>query len=157
MNPIYLDLHIHTSDNEDDLNQNYDVDLLLKKINETSNDSDFLISLTDHNTINKSAYLKLLEKTQNVILGVELHIRNAETKPPYHCHMYFNLNEISVEKIDNINIKLIEFLNDGQELESTEYCADITTEEQEKINEMVTKINGSIVIANQSTILETEI
>ena len=54
-------------------------------------------------------------------------------------------------------IKLIEFLNDGQELESTEYCADITTEEQEKINEMVTKINGSIVIANQSTILETEI
>ena len=108
MNPIYLDLHIHTSDNEDDLNQNYDVDLLLKKIEETSSDSDFLISLTDHNTINKSAYLKLLEKTQNVILGVELHIRNAETKPPYHCHMYFNLKEISVEKIDNINTILNE-------------------------------------------------
>ena len=54
-------------------------------------------------------------------------------------------------------IKLIEFLHDGQELEPTEYCADITPEEQEKINEMVTKINGSIVIANQSIILETEI
>ena len=47
-------------------------------------------------------------------------------------------------------------MHDGQELEPTEYCADITPEEQEKINEMVTKINGSIVIANQSTI-ETEI
>jgi hypothetical protein len=103
MKPIYLDLHIHTSENEDDVNQNYDIELLLEKINETSDNSDFLISLTDHNTINKNAYIKLLEKTQNVILGVELHIKNAETKPPYHCHMYFNFTDITEEKIDTIN------------------------------------------------------
>ncbi len=53
-------------------------------------------------------------------------------------------------------IRLIEFLHDGYELEPTEYCADITYEEQEKINEMITKINSSIVSINQSKILETE-
>lgn len=103
MNPIYLDLHIHTSENEDNLNQNYDVNLLLKKIKETSYNSEFLISLTDHNTINKNAYIKLLEKTRNVILGVELHIKNAESKPPYHCHIYFDLEEIKEDVIDRIN------------------------------------------------------
>lgn len=103
MKAIYLDLHIHTSENEEDLNQNYDVDLLLSKIREVNNDSNFLISLTDHNTINKDAYIKLLSRTDNVILGVELHIKNAETKPPYHCHIYFNLEEITEDIIDNIN------------------------------------------------------
>ena len=108
MKPIYLDLHIHTSEDEENLNENYDVDLLLRKIKETNHDSEFLISLTDHNTINKNAYMKVLEKTNNVILGVELHIKNAENKPPYHCHMYFNLNEITENKIDNINTILDE-------------------------------------------------
>jgi len=103
MGAIYLDLHIHTSENEDNLNLNYNVELLLDKIKETSNDSNFLISLTDHNTINKDAYIKLLEKTQNVILGVELHIKNAESKPPYHCHIYFDLEEIKEDVIDSIN------------------------------------------------------
>lgn len=108
MKPIYLDLHIHTSENEEDLNRNYDVELLLRKISETSYSSDFLISLTDHNTINKNAYMKLLEKTTNVILGVELHIKNAESKPPYHCHIYFNFDEIREEVIDTINVILDE-------------------------------------------------
>lgn len=108
MKPIYLDLHIHTSENEDELNQSYNVDLLLEKIKITCQDSDFLISLTDHNTINKSAYIKLLEKTTNVILGVELHIKNADNKPPYHCHLYFNFDEIKEEIIDKINIILDE-------------------------------------------------
>jgi hypothetical protein len=103
MKPIYLDLHIHTSEDEENLNQNYDVDLLLSKIQEVSHESDFLISLTDHNTINKTAYLKLLEKTQNVILGVELHVINSENKPPYHCHFYFNVDELNVERIDSLN------------------------------------------------------
>ena len=85
MKPIYLDLHIHTSEDEENLNQNYDVDLLLSKIRGVNDNSDFLISLTDHNTINKDAYMKLLSRTDNVILGVELHIKNAENKPPYHC------------------------------------------------------------------------
>ncbi|WP_041959760.1 ATPase [Sulfurospirillum arsenophilum] len=103
MEPIYLDLHIHTSENEDDLNQDYNVDLLLSKIQETSKGSTFLISLTDHNTINKFAYMKLLEKTKNIILGVELHIWNTETKPPYHCHIYFDMQDITEIEIDNIN------------------------------------------------------
>ncbi len=87
MKPIYLDLHIHTSEDEENLNQNYDVDLLLSKIRRINDNSDFLISLTDHNTINKDAYMKLLSRTDNVILGVELHIKKAENKTPYHCHI----------------------------------------------------------------------
>lgn len=108
MNPVYLDLHIHTSENEDSLNQNYNVDLLLEKILQTNNNSEFLISLTDHNTINKNAYMKLLGKTHNVILGVELHIKNSEVKPPYHCHIYFNFETITEELIDRINTILDE-------------------------------------------------
>lgn len=108
MEAVYLDLHIHTSENEDSLNQNYNVDLLLEKIKETSDNATFLISLTDHNTINKLAYIKLLEKTNNIILGVELHIKNAESKPPYHCHIYFDLDEITEEIIDKINVILNE-------------------------------------------------
>jgi len=103
MKPVYLDLHIHTSEDEENLNQNYNVDLLLSKIKELSQNSEFLISLTDHNTINKSAYLTLLEKTKNVILGVELHVINSDGKPPYHCHFYFNIDEINERIIDNLN------------------------------------------------------
>ena len=32
MNAIYTDLHIHTSENADKLNSNYDVDTLIKHI-----------------------------------------------------------------------------------------------------------------------------
>jgi len=106
MKPIYTDLHIHTSANPNALNQNYNIDLLISKINEVSKNSEFLISLTDHNTVNKYAYLKLLEKTRNVILGAELHIFNYENKPLYHCHIYFNLEEITAEEIDKINVIL---------------------------------------------------
>lgn len=31
MEPVYVDIHIHTSSNPDDLNQNYDIDTLLSK------------------------------------------------------------------------------------------------------------------------------
>ena len=86
MKPIYLDIHIHTSEDPNNLIKDYDIDTLLKKIGEVSNQSDFLISLTDHNTINKNAYLKLLERTCNVLLGVELHIKNYDNRAPYHCH-----------------------------------------------------------------------
>lgn len=55
MKPIYLDLHIHTSTNADSLNENYNVDLLLEKIKTKINGENYLISLTDHNTINKKA------------------------------------------------------------------------------------------------------
>lgn len=106
MNPIYLDIHIHTSENPNDINLNYDVDLLIKKINDVSCNSDFLISLTDHNTINKDAYLKLLKKTPNVLLGVELHIKNYDDRNPYHCHIIFDNRDVNEEIIDKINVIL---------------------------------------------------
>ena len=106
MNPIYIDLHIHTSDNPNQLNDNYDLDLLIKKILEFNKNSDFLISLTDHNVINKKAYLKAKELNINIILGVELHIRNYDNCPSYHCHIYFDLNEITETIIDELNEKL---------------------------------------------------
>lgn len=42
-------------------------------------------------------------------------------------------------------IRLIEFLHENNELETTEYCDDISDEEQEKINEMIRTINEKIV------------
>ena len=58
MEAIYVDLHIHTSDNADNLNKNYNIDELLKNINKKANGRQALISLTDHNTINKDARIK---------------------------------------------------------------------------------------------------
>lgn len=112
MKPIYLDLHIHTSEDEENLNINYDIDTLLNKIKDTSQGADFLISLTDHNTINKDAYLKLKEKTENIIIGVELHIINSPEKQPYHCHFYFDIPVITEEEIDNLNSILNELYPD---------------------------------------------
>lgn len=106
MKPIFVDIHIHTSDNPNNLDPNYPIETLIQKINEFSNNSDFLISLTDHNTINKSAYLKSVELGLNIILGVEIHIKNYEGCPAYHCHIYFDLDTITSEIIDDINSKL---------------------------------------------------
>lgn len=103
MNPIYIDTHIHTFPDPNNPNQKYDLDTLIKKIKEFNGDSDFLISLTDHNFINKSAYLEAVSKNINIILGVELHIRNYEGRPAYHCHIYFNLKEITDSVIDDLN------------------------------------------------------
>lgn len=105
MEAIYLDLHIHTSQNPNELNKDYDVKTLLNNIKKVSNDADFLISLTDHNTINKDAYFKLLTETSNVLLGSELHVFNYDGKPPYHCHIFFNV-DITEDSIDEINIIL---------------------------------------------------
>lgn len=106
MEPVYLDLHIHSSENPDKLNSDYNVELLLKKIKEYTNDSKYLISLTDHNIINKSAYMKLIELSINVLLGVELHISYYEGQSPYHCHIYFDIEKITEDDIDDINLKL---------------------------------------------------
>lgn len=105
MNPIYLDLHIHTSENPDSLVVNYDIDKLIEKIAITSNNSDYLISLTDHNTINKGVYLEAKNKVKNILLGVELHVRNYQDAAPYHCHIYFD-KTIDSDIIDDINEKL---------------------------------------------------
>lgn len=108
MNPVFLDLHIHTSDDPNNLNPDYDLQLLVDNINKYTDDSTFLISITDHNTINKTVYLKAKDLGINILVGVELHIKNYSTCPPYHCHIYFNLNEITVEIIDDLNSKLDE-------------------------------------------------
>ncbi len=109
MEPIYLDLHIHTSENPEELSDNYDVDTLIKNIKLKSENSNFLISLTDHNTINKKVYLKAITKTKNLLLGAELHIQNYPNTDPYHCHIYFNEQVITEDVIDNIN-KILDFL-----------------------------------------------
>lgn len=105
MEPVYIDIHIHTSDNPDNLNTNYDISKLSAKVNEVGKNSKCLISLTDHNTINKSAYLKAistLPSNINILLGVELHVKNYEDAPAYHCHIIFKTN-ISEETISNLN------------------------------------------------------
>ncbi len=103
MEPVFVDLHIHTSENLVNLNQSYDLDLLKEKIEKEAEGSPYLISLTDHNTINKTIYLKAVEKFEHFLLGVELHIRNYADEPPYHCHIYFNLKKIDAASIDSIN------------------------------------------------------
>lgn len=106
MNPIYTDLHIHTSDNPDKPNENYDLDFLVKKILEFNKNSEFLISLTDHNFINTKTYLRAKELGINIILGVELHIKNYEGCPAYHCHIYFDIEELTETILDELNEKL---------------------------------------------------
>ena len=46
--------YIHTSDNADAINEQYNSSLLDQKVKEFSNADSILLSLTDHNTINKS-------------------------------------------------------------------------------------------------------
>ncbi|MBU1020835.1 MAG: ATPase [Firmicutes bacterium] len=106
MNIVYTDLHIHTSLDANRLNENYDVSTLVSSIKTFSSDSIVLISLTDHNIVNKIAYEKLLEKSieddnLNFLIGVELSIRNFSDRPFYHCHFFFK--EINIEIIDGIN------------------------------------------------------
>ena len=102
MQPIYIDLHIHTSEDANNLNTNYDIAELVGQIKKLNGDSPFMISLTDHNTINKSAYLKAKNLGLNLIIGVELHIQNRAEAKSYHCHIYFNA-PIEEAVIDSLN------------------------------------------------------
>jgi len=103
MNPIYLDLHIHTSQDPDSPNKNYDLKTLKSKLECCAGGDSYLISLTDHNFINETIYLRAVDCLANLILGVELHIRNYKDSPPYHCHILFNVEQINAEKIRAIN------------------------------------------------------
>ena len=105
MKPVFLDTHIHTSSDPDNLDANYSVTNLAEAIKEFTKDSTYLISLTDHNTINKASYLKAKDLGLNILLGVELHIRNYADCPAYHCHIYFR-SEMTEEVIDNLNVIL---------------------------------------------------
>jgi len=109
MDPVYLDLHIHTSDDPESLNGDYDLDALISKVEETAQGDDFLISLTDHNTINEKVYLDAVTKLgSKIILGVELHIKayEGEDMTSYHCHLYFDLEEINSDVIQELNTQL---------------------------------------------------
>jgi 5,10-methylenetetrahydrofolate reductase len=57
MEPVFIDVHIHTSVNPESLNESYDLDMLKIKIEEIADGADYLISLADHNIINKPVYL----------------------------------------------------------------------------------------------------
>lgn len=113
MNPVYIDLHIHTSNDPSSLADNYDLETLVQRVKEVAKGDDFLISLTDHNTINEKVYAVALEKIRDhIILGVELHVQSHKGKESraYHCHIYFNFDDqgLSLEKIREINSKLDE-------------------------------------------------
>lgn len=102
MKPVYVDIHIHTSENPNIPNEDYDVRKLLDRVKRISRDNPVLLSLTDHNMINKSAYLALVKENVNVILGAELHIKKYPDAQPYHCHILFNTT-ISEECINELN------------------------------------------------------
>ncbi len=106
MEPVFIDFHIHTSENPENLNGSYDLDKLKTQIENIAQGSDYLISLTDHNTVNKPIYLKAERIFKHILLGVELHVRNYEDAKPYHSHILFNLEKINAPTIDDINSKL---------------------------------------------------
>lgn len=102
MKPIYIDIHIHTSENANKLNTKYNCDLLMENVRKIAGDTEVVLSLTDHNAINKTAYMELKNKVEHLIMGVELHIRKDKECPPYHCHILINL-PIEEKFIDEIN------------------------------------------------------
>jgi len=106
LKPIYTDLHIHTSQDADNLNVEYNVQLLIGKIKDYANTENFMISFTDHNVINEKAYLNLYRNKILFIVGVELHIRNYDECPAYHCHFYFDFDKYKTEQelSENINV-----------------------------------------------------
>lgn len=107
MKPIYTDLHIHTLQDADNLNVEYNVIKLITKIKDYAKTENFIISFTDHNVINKKAYLELFKNKISFIVGVELHIRNYDECPAYHCHFYFDFDEYKTEKELSKNIDIL--------------------------------------------------
>jgi hypothetical protein len=105
MNPIYIDLHIHTSEDPSELNADYNLELLKTRIEEFTAGAAYLISFTDHNTINTDVYLGATEVLNNILVGVELHIKNYPESPAYHCHIFFNI-DIEQNSLDKLNIIL---------------------------------------------------
>lgn len=102
MQPVYLDLHIHTFPDANNPTSGYDVAMLVSKIKEYNGNEPFLISFTDHNTINREAYMTAKTLGVNLLLGAELHIKNHEDVDAFHCHIYFNL-DVTEENINALN------------------------------------------------------
>ena len=106
MEPVFIDFHIHTSSNFECPNDDYDLKALIAGIEKIAGEQPYLISLSDHNFINKKVYLKAVQEIEHILLGVELHVRNYAERKPYHCHMIFNIDEINEDVIDDVNEKL---------------------------------------------------
>ena len=106
MEPVFIDFHIHTSSNFESPNEDYDLGELKAGVEKIANGQPYLISLTDHNFINKKVYVQANQEIEHILLGVELHVRNYAECKPYHCHMIFNIEEIDESVIDDINEKL---------------------------------------------------
>ena len=51
MEPVYVDVHIHTSENPDSLNQNYDIDTLFEKVRAQAQGQHGLISAQLHKSV----------------------------------------------------------------------------------------------------------
>lgn len=126
MKPIYIDIHIHTSEDANNLKDVYDCDILMDNVRKIAGDAEVVLSLTDHNTINKTAYLSLKDKVEHLFLGVELHIRKYEECPPYHCHILINLPIESIY-IDEINEILDRLYPDKCVTDTTENIPTIET------------------------------
>ncbi len=108
MEPVFVDLHIHTSSNFEQPNEGYDLKQLKAGIEAIAGEQPYLISITDHNFVNKKVYLEAVQEIEHILLGVELHIRNYPECKPYHCHMIFNIEAIDAATIDDVNDKLDE-------------------------------------------------
>lgn len=78
--PFYCDMHIHTYQNANRREgATYDIATLFERLREGAKGHRAVISLTDHNVINKDAYEKALAECGDdiiLILGVELHVKS---------------------------------------------------------------------------------
>lgn len=107
--PFYCDMHIHTYQNANRrYGATYDIATLFEHLRKGSKGHRAVISLTDHNVINKDAYEKALAECGDdiiLILGVELHVKSNGPKP-YHAHAYFNADLSDLTVIDRLNALL---------------------------------------------------
>lgn len=107
--PFYCDMHIHTYQNANRREgATYDIATLFERLREGAKGHRAVISLTDHNVINKDAYEKALAECGDdiiLILGVELHVKSNGPKP-YHAHAYFNADLGDLTVIDRLNALL---------------------------------------------------
>ena len=115
LEPVYCDMHIHTyPDANRRIGYKYNASSLVDKVLLHAKGHKALISLTDHNTINKEAYNDIISSGNEsiaLIVGVELHVRSNGIRP-YHAHAYFDADPSDGQFIDEINAVLDELYDD---------------------------------------------
>ena len=47
MKPIYIDIHIHTSEDANNINATYNCDVLMENVRKIAGDAEVVLSLTD--------------------------------------------------------------------------------------------------------------